>query len=1103
MSKAVLGALEIGASVAVLLLAPELLAVMPLALTAAIGGSLTAMGLGTEISAAGDALQGNPAIGASVKLPTMPRDIVYGQVRKGGVVVFESTTGHQLNQVIAWASHPIYGIDSLYLDQRKLYYTDDPTDGTPWGGGHGDGSNRYDDAGNEYNFSTQVSAFHWLGVLWGQGGSPMWSAGMTTVRSQLSSGGTFITPVVGVNVSGTTYIYACQVPGTAGSSSSVFTTGIGDHIVDGSITWVCMGAAPGGYWIKQLNDQNTAYWQNNCLLQGIAATYLKLTYDAALFNGPPEIRATIRGECNIYDPRLGTYGYTNNAALVLADFLCDPVFGFGLDYATQIDHDQLIAAANICDEQVPLAAGSISGTLGAWRPSTAYLTGNLFTYGGIAYQVTSNYTSGTVFGITDPSHIAPYFGSGAYESRYTINGFFNTDQERGETRDAMLMAMEGRITVQGGVRKIYPAAWYGTSLSFTEDDLADGVQYSPSRKFRDRINCVRGTYVSPQYPYAVVGYNQDNRDNNVFNGEWEPTDFPQYAQDYLHGYGSITDPGNGDVNLVQDGLRHFYADRRYQFVTSCATAQRLAKIFLMRNRQQGSGSLTLKLTALQAQCQDVIAFTFPALSMTSQYFEVTKFALPIEDSKSASGGGASPAQVRVQLDLVQSDPSVYAWSPAEEMTVLDQPSPVQANTLQVGAPTGLSGTSSLSTALVQPDGTVIPRIELTWTEPDDPFVTTGGSIEVQMTPHAAGTWNDVAKLGGAANLCFIGGVVVGNSYDLRIRGLRPSGAYSAWVEVDAVVCGVALTASGLRTVAPSGTLASLTTGPTAAEVFVFPFIATYGGQSAACLASGAVTLTGLAPQTGYWVYYVDATFAGGAISPIATTNSADFIGQPGYWLIGYILTPAYSSGGGGDLHYYPSSTSALGSSANLLFLSNVNDGDLSTCGRLTGILQMSGATPGQASLYGFPSLTAPSGMALYVTLAESNVGAGSTNPWAITANIGCASIGTGALSAWNSRGAWAASTAYAVNDAFTSGGVTYLVVTAYTSGGSFGSTDLAKVTIVVASGTGAVAQTTYSVPVPTGAAIGSVSVICNVQVAGSPTSSIRSATLQLYEVYIA
>jgi hypothetical protein len=49
----------------------------------------------------------------------------------------------------------------------------------------------------------------------------------------------------------------------------------------------------------------------------------------------------------------------------------------------------------------------------------------------------------------------------------------------------------------------------------------------------------------------------------------------------------------------------------------------------------------------------------------------------------------------------------------------------------------------------------------------------------------------------------------------------------------------------------------------------------------------------------YWVYYIDPTLTGGAVTAIATQNSADFLNKPGYFFIDSVVTPVNSGGGGG------------------------------------------------------------------------------------------------------------------------------------------------------------------------------------------------------------
>lgn len=120
--------------------------------------------------------------------------------------------------------------------------------------------------------------------------------------------------------------------------------------------------------------------------------------------------------------------------------------------------------------------------------------------------------------------------------------------------------------------------------------------------------------------------------------------------------------------------------------------------------------------------------------------------------------------------------------------------------------------------------------------------------------------------------------------------LRPRGTFSVWVTVsDTISITLSISATSGVVVAPSGTLTSAVTGATA-DIVVAPFTATVGSLSVSCLPAGAVTIPSLVQSTLYYVYYVDATFSGGAITPVATIHTSDFLGKLGYFLIGSLTT---------------------------------------------------------------------------------------------------------------------------------------------------------------------------------------------------------------------
>ena len=573
---------------------------------------------------------------------------------------------------------------------------------------------------------------------------------------------------------------------------------------------------------------------NSPFLGGCTYVYLKIVHDDMMFPSEPEIRFTVRGKCDIYDPRTGTRGWSNNWALIVNDVLCGEEFGVGSDYATEIKEDVLIAAANVCDEQVPLAAG---GT----------------------------------------------------ESRYACNWHFDTASAPGDLLATMMTAAAGRLSRIGGEWHIWPAFWQGPSCYFGPDDFTGPIEWTPKKAFRDRFNRVNGTYTAANYPYNTVGNLYDSNGwydgslANTFPFGFQPSSYPQYACDTLHGYAS-------DQYLDEDGGIELPKEISQACVLSVTQAQRVAKIYLLRNRHEGVGKFLMSLAAWQEQPQDVMLVDFPALGWDAKQLEIVGTSLEITEG-SAEGDGPS---IRVTHTVAETSASVFDWSITEELTVYDVPADPQQTPYIVAPPTDMTLVASAATAIHGLDGIVYPRIEVEWTEPSDSLVR---NVQVQYRHSGDSAWIDAATAGVSSTLMFIGGVIAGEYYDVRIRSLRASGASSVWVEINGFQ--VALTLS-ILTDSPmaQAALTGLAYADGTAGIAVAAFQARVGRASVICLPTG-YTITGLLQNTLYYVFYVDGTFAGGAITPIATRNVADFRAKVGYFQIGSIVTPVTGGGTGG------------------------------------------------------------------------------------------------------------------------------------------------------------------------------------------------------------
>ena len=617
--------------------------------------SLAFAGISAEAGALADALAANRGTNITTRQPAANGQVIYGEFRVGGNLVYPSTTGghkDQFNKIIVFACHPIDAYVNLYLDGRQVFW-DPGSNGQTTGtggisfGGNADGSNHYDAGNNRYNF-----------------GGPL--------------------------------VYAQGHYG----NDPVGSYDLGMHANDS--TW-----GP---------DTHGSPYGGDC-----SYCYIKVVYDAAMFPGEPEIRMTIRGKNNIFDPRTGTSGYTANWALVVADHLMNSEWGFNVPQS-MINTQQWIAAANLCDEAVALANGS-----------------------------------------TEP--------------RYTFNGTFDTSSSPGDILQNMLTAAAGSVTYSGGEWFIWPAASYPVSFEFSEDDLIDGIQGSSYRGNRDLFNRVTGIFTCPNYPYTPFGnlYNANGHDpdgysQNNFNLAWQKTSYPMYAQDQAHGYAS-------DVWLTQDGNQEKWEELNLPGVISLATAQRLAKIKLLRNRlQRGAYSLKMKLGAWQMMPQDVFTLDFAPYGWNQKLLQVDSIQLGLEYSDD------SGPRLYVAVNATDYDPNTYAWSVSDEQTILAVPAyPSQAR-YDVAPPTAITCTSGPGINVVNGDGVLTPRVQVSWTDPMDAYVTL---IDVQWSPTAANQWLSISPTPVGNGSTYITGVIASQVIDVRVRSLRADGAASAWELVSA------------------------------------------------------------------------------------------------------------------------------------------------------------------------------------------------------------------------------------------------------------------------------------------------------------------------------
>lgn len=193
------------------------------------------------------------------------------------------------------------------------------------------------------------------------------------------------------------------------------------------------------------------YWTAEHRMRGVAGVWLRLIYDSSTGNdvfptGRPNITFDVRGKNNVLDPRTGARGWTDNAALCTADYISLPSnqsINAQIGAVDGIDVDDLIEAANICDEQVARAAG---GT----------------------------------------------------EKRYSCNGVVDTAENPQSNIELLLTAMAGECIPVGGSFTLRAGAYRAPVTTFTLDETTADPKLITRVDLSENFNCVRGKFFSPE-----------------------------------------------------------------------------------------------------------------------------------------------------------------------------------------------------------------------------------------------------------------------------------------------------------------------------------------------------------------------------------------------------------------------------------------------------------------------------------------------------------------------------------------------------------------------------------------------------------------------------
>ena len=194
---------------------------------------------------------------------------------------------------------------------------------------------------------------------------------------------------------------------------------------------------------------NSPDWRDTQIGRGLSFVRLSFRYSAEKYpSGIPDVRFVLRGRRDIYDPRTGTTGYSENTALHILWFLRNRC-GVPDD---EIVFSSFANSASVCDEMLANADGSTS----------------------------ARYRSGCVIG---------------------------ADESRTQVMQKLEAACGGKLIRVGGRWMLQVGAYYGPyDFEITEDMVVGTVTGSTEPTNDSAINTVRGTFVDPSQAWAETDY---------------------------------------------------------------------------------------------------------------------------------------------------------------------------------------------------------------------------------------------------------------------------------------------------------------------------------------------------------------------------------------------------------------------------------------------------------------------------------------------------------------------------------------------------------------------------------------------------------------------
>lgn len=310
--------------------------------------------------------------------------------------------------------------------------------------------------------------------------------------------------------------------------------------------------------------------------------------------------------------------------------------------------------------------------------------------------------------------------------RFTCNGSFTTDQDAEAVLEDLAESMGGTV-VYGFGWSIHAGVWTDPVDTLTDADLRGPLEVVQAGTPSDQLfNGLRGQYVP------------------AGNGQG-PTD--------------INPPYQNAALVAADG-DELWNDVTLPFTDNAARARNLARVRVESCHGGQVLRFPAKLRIWPAKVRQRFNLVSTEYGITGTYRAT--------DWQFEHGNGGGPT-----LLLQQDDASI--WDLADAASALPSPVTGLPNPWAAPAISGLAVASSTATLDRTKDGTLVPRVHVTWTAITDGYVIDGGRVEISYLRPQQSDFQSVPPVRGSDTEAWITGVVEGEPITVQVLAVNKYG----------------------------------------------------------------------------------------------------------------------------------------------------------------------------------------------------------------------------------------------------------------------------------------------------------------------------------------